>query len=56
MWGQYNYLLRKREEGKIKEWEIGMLQRIENFIKKERKKVEAELAEKRRQQEGGEGQ
>jgi len=48
MWGQYNYLLRKREEGKIKEWEIGMLQRLENFIKKERRRVEAEIEAQRK--------
>jgi len=51
MWGQYNYLLRKREEGKIKDWEIGMLQRLENFIKKERRRVEAEMEAQKKKRE-----
>jgi len=49
-------LKRKKEAGTLTGWRVGLLERLERLIQQERAKVEAELAEKRKQQEGGEGQ
>jgi len=52
----YASLKRKKEAGTLTGWRVGLLERLERLIQQERAKVEAELAEKRRQQEGGEAQ
>jgi len=49
-------LKRKKEAGTLTGWRVGLLERLERLIQQERAKVEAELAEKRRQQEGGEAE
>jgi len=52
----YVALKRKKEAGTLTGWRVGLLERLERLIQKEREKVEAELAAKRERQEGGEGQ
>ena len=55
IWNQYNYLLRKKEAGKIRDWEIGLLERIENYIHKVREEVKAEMEAEKKGQEGKKG-
>jgi len=53
VWGEYQYLLRKKKANKLLEWEQGLLERLECFIEKERAKNES-LLSTTQQAQGGE--
>ncbi|MEZ8219607.1 hypothetical protein B0813_003144 [Candidatus Fervidibacteria bacterium JGI MDM2 SSWTFF-3-K9] len=36
LWHQYHYLLKKKKEGRLQDWEVGLLERLHHYIEKER--------------------
>jgi len=42
VWCEYQHLLRMKEANKLRDWEWGLLERLERFIEKERAKNEGE--------------
>ncbi len=36
LWHQYQHLLKKKSRSKLRDWELGLLERLERFIERER--------------------
>jgi len=60
LWHQYHHLLKKKSRGILRDWEVGLLERLEHFIEKERA-VNSEVIKKmaslgvEKEKKGGEG-